>query len=290
MMITILLTGVLWGVDFEALYDKATTRLVNFQSVKDSAVAEFVALGLHSSTADTTISFLVAQFDTKSSVERHTLKNILKEIGEPAIKEIAAHLDYRGSDAEARALKQSLWVLGEIGGGKIIEPAARCIRDAEWSIRSGAFTALGKSGSYKALPYILEGLDDSVAPVRKSAYHALSGIATEDERVHLMKGLADPFYGVRYASLSGLRRLGGGLAFLEANQEEILSDYFIMSLRVEGDTLPGVDELVMSASPAVRKVAYGTLAKEDLVLAMQREDHPLLIQYLLRRIAEMDAE
>ena len=78
-------------------------------------------MGKDPATADTTIVFLLSKFDTKSSIERHTLKDILKEIGISAVKWIVHKLEYRGSDDEARALKQSLWVLGEIGGVVVVE-------------------------------------------------------------------------------------------------------------------------------------------------------------------------
>ncbi len=287
-MIALLLASLVCGMDFELLYDRATTGLVNYQALKDSAVAAFVALGKDSSTSDTALSFLVSKFDTKSSVERHTLKNILTEIGDVAIKEIALHIDYRGSDEEARALKQSLWVLGEIGGEQVVSCVVRFINDAEWSVRSGAFTALGKSGSYRALPHLCEGLSDTVALVRKSAYHGLAEIATEREVAYLTDGLYDPFYGVRYAALSGLRRVGCGLSCLGHLEIDDLKDYFSLSLRTASDTIPGFDDLIRSTPPSVRKAVYGRLSKEEMLIALKKEDYPLLIKYLQKRIAETD--
>jgi len=285
----LLLVVLMCGSDLELLYEQATTRLVSYQAVKDSAVALFVAFGRDSSTSDSTIGFLVSKFDTKSSVERHTLKNILVEIGERAIDRIVAHIDYRGTDMEARALKQSLWVLGEIGGERIVDPAAAFIRDTEWSVRSGAFTALGKSCSSTALPYLCEGLNDTVALVRKSAFHSLAQIATERDVVYLIDGLDDPFYGVRYAALSGLRKSGWGWSYLADVGVDDLNDFFLMSLRTDCDSLYGFADLIRSMSPSVRKAAYSTFSEDEVRTALATEIHPLLINYLRKRIAKIES-
>jgi len=286
-MVVILLFIVDINIDLEVLYDKATTRLVSFQIVKDSAVEELVSLGKHPSTADTVLAFLVSKFDTKSSVERHTLKNILQEIGTPAIKWITSKMDYRGSDAEARSLKQSLWVLGEIGSEQIIEPVTHFSSDRAWTVRSGAFTALGKSKSYRILPYVIEGLDDTVALVRKSAYYALGEIATEYELHYLLHGLEDDFYGVRYAALSGIKRVGFGEAWLaEELSGNDIKDYFMIYALTDLDIEYGIEGYVQSVSPATRKAVYDVLTEPLLIEALERENHPLLKQYLKKKIEE----
>ncbi|UCD05732.1 MAG: HEAT repeat domain-containing protein [candidate division WOR-3 bacterium] len=288
MPVVFLIVVLLCESDLEVLYEQATTRLVSYRAVKDSAVALFVELGRDSSTSDSTVDFLVSKFDTKSSVQRHTLKNILVEIGDKAIDRIAAHVDYRGSEMEARALKQSLWVLGEIGGERIVDPAAGFIRDTEWSVRSGAFTALGKSGSSRALPYVREGLSDTVALVRKSAFHSLAQIATEGDVAYLIDGLDDPFYGVRYAALSGLRKSGCGWSYLIHAGIDDLNDFFYMSLKTECDTLHGFADLIRSMPPSVRKAAYSNFSQEEMRAALATELHPLLINYLIKRIAQIE--
>lgn len=288
-MTALLLSLALCGSDLELLYDQATTRLVSCQAVKDSAVALFIALGRDSSTSDSAVRFLVSKFDTKSSVQRHTLKNILVEIGETAVEAIVSCIDYRGSDIESRAVKQSLWVLGEIGGEKIVDPVARFINDAEWSVRSGAFTALGKSGSDRALPYLYEGLNDTVALVRKSAFYSLAEFATERDVPYLLEGLDDPFYGVRYAALSGLRKAGCGWSCLKLCSAGDLIDFFVMSLKTEGDTVYGFADSIWSMPLSVRKAAYGTFSRDAMRAALEKEDHPLLINYLEKKIVETDS-
>jgi HEAT repeat protein len=275
-------------VDLERLYDQATTRLVSFQTVKDSAMEKFVTLGTNPASSDTTIKFLLSKFDTKSSVARHTLKDILKEIGIPAVKWIVHDLGYRGSDEEARSLKQSLWVLGEIGDSQIIESVARFIHDKSWSVRSSAYTALGKSNSDKAIDYLLDGLDDTVSLVRKSAFHALSALAAERELPHLLRGLSDIFYGVRYAALSGVRRIKAQVNVpLELPIDEYFNDCFVIATLDSVQIEYVFNEHYASVSPAARKVMYDMLTLNLLEDALSKETHPLLKKYINKRINEL---
>ena len=70
------------NIDFEDFFDKATTSLVQFQAVKDSAFEKLVKMGRDSLLTDTTIDFLISKFDTKSGRERHTLKDIFKNMSQ----------------------------------------------------------------------------------------------------------------------------------------------------------------------------------------------------------------
>ena len=289
-MILLLLLCCDIGVDLEHLYDMATTRLVSFRTVKDSAMQEFVSMASDPYKQERTVVFLLSKFDTKSAVERHTLKDIFKLIGEPAIPWIVEELDYRGSDIESRSLKQSLWVLGEIGSVQIVEPVAQYIHDAQWSVRSGAYTALGKSRSIAALDYVLNGLDDPVNMVRKSAYHALSELATEQQLPVLLRGLSDPFHGVRYAALSGIRRLKVQVKMPKTLGDDEISRYFAISALDSSEMLHIFKRGIRSASPAVRKVVYSMLEASELEGAFSNETHPLLQAYLKQRIWEQQGK
>ncbi|UCG91343.1 MAG: HEAT repeat domain-containing protein [candidate division WOR-3 bacterium] len=270
-------------VDYVDLYNKATTSLVTFQTQRDSAVQTFIELGLDSLLGNTTVRFLVSKFDTKSSLERHTIKNILKEIGTSAIKEILDQIDYRGSDEESRSLKQSLWVLGEIGGSEIVEPVARFIDDSQWQIRSGAHTALGNSQSEAALPPIIRGLTDSVSVVRKSAFYALSQIATEAELHYLIEGLDDEFYGVRYAAAEGLKKLGSIVVqpLVEAISSNEVRNYFIVEVLKHISAEDQLKLPITAESPAVRYNIYRAMDNTNFLKdLLQYETHPLLKTFL----------
>ncbi len=277
-------------INFEELYNKATTSLVKFKVEKDSAFNKLIELGQDTVFADTTISFLVSKFDTKSAGERHALKNICKQIGEGAIKGIVDKIDYRGSDEELRSLKQSLWVLGEIGGNNIVEPAARFINDERWQIRSGAYTALGKSKSRNALNFVLQGLDDSIPIVRKSAYYALGQIASEDEIPCLVQGLDDIFYGVRYAAVDGLVNIGEKTidTLVSMIGHSRLKDYSIFAVLLQLNV--GKDKLLKSIKekePSIRRLVYeGLDDKIVLKMCLEFEKNDFLKNYLSKKLSE----
>lgn len=219
--------------DYEDLFNKATTLLVQFQTEQDSAFDLLVTLGSDTLTADTTLVFLVSKFDTKSAIERHRLKDIFKSIGTSTIPNIVKHIDYRGSDEEARSLKQSLWVLGEIGSEQIVEPVAQFINDRDWRIRSSAHTALGKSKSLSALPYTVTGCSDSINIVRKSAFYALSSVCSDTLLKEVYQGLEDAFYGVRFASVTGLVKSADSLAIEKHIGQDMARDYYLIRALIE---------------------------------------------------------
>ena len=286
----LLLFALSQNIDFEDLYGKATTSLVQFQVEQESAFALLVDLGKDTLDADTTIAFLVAKFDTKGARERHRMKDIFREIGEPAISGIVRNVTYRGSDEESRSLKQSLWVLGEIGSEKIVDPVSQFINDEQWQIRSGALTALGKAKSRKALPFIVQGLNDSIQVVRKSAYYALSQIATLDDFEYLIGGLDDSYYAVRYAAVKGLVDIGQTISetLVELIGESTLKDYYILKILGQLD-IPEEQmlSLVEQVSPETRVLIYETWQdKEFLKGFVETEKNVFLLNFLLEKIAE----
>lgn len=279
------------AIDLDNLYHTATTLLVQFSAVRDSAYNRLIELAQDTAYSDTTIDFLVSHFDTKLARERHVLKNLLKEIGQPAIKGIVRRIDYRGSDTESRSLKQSLWVLGEIGGDSIVEAVACFIKDEQWQVRSAAYTALGKSQSKDALSFLIEGLDDSIAPVRKSAYYALGQLASEHEISYLIQGLGDRFFGVRYAAVEGLLHIGEPAInpLMMAIGESRLRDYFIFRVLccLNGKS-EDMLEFIWHHDPAVRQVVYeGLKDATALKRCLDFEKNELLKNYLTERLSEL---
>lgn len=279
------------AIDLGDLYYTATTLLVQFSAEKDSAFNRLIELSRDTTHADTTMNFLISHFDSKVARERHTLKNIFKEIGQPAIKRIVEKIDYRGSDDESRSLKQSLWVLGEIGGDSIVPAVARFINDRQWQVRSGVCTALGKSQSRKAVPYLLEALDDSVSLVRKSAYYGLSQLASVDEISYLIEGLGDEFFGVRYAAVDGLIRIGEAAVgpLVDAIGQNRLKDYFIFKVlfQLNGGEDEGL-QYVRRTGPVIRQTIYE--ACEDTVILnrfLESEKNELLKNYLIKRLSDL---
>jgi HEAT repeat protein len=278
--------------DFEKLYNTATTLLVQFQEEQKAAFDTLVALGQDSLYKDTTLAFLVDQFDTKSASERHRLKDIFKAIGFSSIPAIVSRLDYRGSDAEDRHLSQALWVLGEIGGDSIVDPVSRFARDSSWHIRSSAFTALGKSKSAQARDFILLGLNDTITPVRKSAFYALSEIASTSDIPYFAHGINDPYYGVRYAAVKGLVALDSS-AHATLIDLAGLSDhgmfYAVHGLLDSGGSEAAVKFFDPSAPLSVRFLIYNACENvDDLKTWLEQEEETILQNCIRRKITEVE--
>lgn len=274
--------------DFQKLYNTATTLLVQFKEDQAAAFDTLVQLGQDSVYAETTLTFLVDQFDTKSAIERHRLKDIFKKIGESAIPNIVVRIGYRGKDAEDRHLKQSLWILGEIGGDSIVEPVSRFIEDNHWQVRSSAYTALGKSKSTKAHEFILLGLIDTIAPVRKSAYYALSQIAGQGDIEYLVKGLGDEFYGVRYAALKGLVTLDSIVieplltCALRDDNQQFFAVHGLCKLGSLTDTSTS---FLLTGAPEIRLLVYEVCEDvAELESYLENEGEEVLRTYLQRKI------
>ncbi|KPK67718.1 hypothetical protein AMJ87_12950 [candidate division WOR_3 bacterium SM23_60] len=279
-------------IDYEYLYYSATVLEVQFKDEKDSAFAKLIELARDSLYADTTMNFLISKFDSKHGRERHGLKDIFVEIGEPAVEHIIAHIAYRGSDEESRALKQSLWVLGEIGGETYIDAVSAWITDEQWQVRSGAYATLGKSESPKARPYVLHGLDDTDPSVRKSAFYALTEIATDNDIEVLIHGLDDPSYGVRYAAVTGLVNLGGiviePLFRVFGNND--ITDFFAARVLGELDSLDFDRSLLYAHPRAEVRFAYYDACTDThhLKEALETEKNERLKAYLQRKIVHLD--
>lgn len=287
-----LLISLNMDIDLQKLYDHATTSLVQFQAEKDSAFDRLINMAQDTLYQDTVMHFLISKFDTKSASERHALKDMMLKVGTAAIPFIVEKIDYRGSDIDDRCLKQSLWVLSEIGGEAIIEPSGRYINDQSWQIRSNAFTALGKSKSAQALPYILPGLEDTIASVRKSAYYALSELATDHEIEVLLDGLDDGFYGVRYACAKGLMRIGAPAipaitTRLGGNKPTAF--FLVMSLVGMNETEDALIKYLDVLPPSSRYLIYEAASDAMMLeLVAECEKDRKLYNYLKVKIKEID--
>jgi hypothetical protein len=281
-------------IDYEYLYYSATILEVQFKEEKDSAFAKLVELAQDSLYADTTIEFLISKFDSKHGRERHGLKNLFMEFGKPAVKHIIAHLNYRGSDEESRALKQSLWVLGEIGGEEYIDAVSALLGDEQWQVRSGAYTTLGKSESPQARQYILRGLEDVDPSVRKSAFHALTAVATDADMELLIGGLNDPSYSVRYAAVKGLVSLGDTVipSLFEVFGTHDRVDFFAARVLGELDSLDFDRSPLYEHSQREVRFAYYDACTDThhLNQAQQVEKNERLKAYLRRKIVHLTAD
>jgi HEAT repeat protein len=158
-----------------------------------------------------TVAYLRSVLDTKDARERHTIKDILKAIGEPAVGMLAEAV--RGDSDRARA--EASWILGLIGNPNGFDALLELTYAASWKLRSSALGALGK----------IEGLDDDerdrlgerlaevladhdeVYYVRKDAAYAGGNQHLCAALPLLLEGLEADHYSVRYAAAEAIRKL-----------------------------------------------------------------------------------
>jgi HEAT repeat protein len=74
----------------------------------------------------------------------------------------------------------AIYALGEIGGGKAIEPLIYCAGRPEADIRAAAVEMLGKLAEPSTLPVLLERLDDQNSAIQSRAISALSRFPASD--------------------------------------------------------------------------------------------------------------
>ncbi len=87
-----------------------------------------------------TIEFLRGVLDTKDARERHTIKDILRAIGRPALPMLIDALKHGNSRAKAEAS----WIVGLMGDSDAFDALLDLSESDEWKLRSGALNALGK--------------------------------------------------------------------------------------------------------------------------------------------------
>ncbi|MGQ9810815.1 MAG: HEAT repeat domain-containing protein [bacterium] len=86
------------------------------------------------------IEYLRTILDTEDARERHTIKDILVRIGEPAVDMLCDAVRSGNDLAKAEAS----WILGLIGSSKAFDALVDLSRDESWKLRSNGLNSLGK--------------------------------------------------------------------------------------------------------------------------------------------------
>jgi HEAT repeat protein len=157
------------------------------------------------------IQYLRTVLDTKDARERHTIKDILKKIGGPAVPMLCEAVLEDGHRAQAEAS----WILGLIGKRKAFDPLLELSYAESWKLRSSALNATGK---LKKLPEedkarlsdrireVLED-DDEVFYVKKDAVFAAGMQKLSDMLEYLLLALEHDHYSVRFAAAKAIREI-----------------------------------------------------------------------------------
>jgi HEAT repeat protein len=158
-----------------------------------------------------TIEYMRTVLDTKDARERHTIKDILRKIGKPAVPMLAEAV----IEDSPRAKSEASWILGLIGRREAFGPLLEMTRAQEWHQRSSALNAIGKLDSLsdddldRLRSRIREVLtdDSEVIYVRKDAAYACGRQAVCSLLDLRAETLDDPHYAVRFAAAEAIKQL-----------------------------------------------------------------------------------
>ena len=161
-----------------------------------------------------TVAYLRAVLDTDDARERHTIKDILRKIGEPAVPMLADAVAQDGP----RAKSEASWILGLIGSREAFEALLDLSRSESWKLRSSALNAIGKlkdlthEDRARLEERIYEVLTDTdeIFYVRKDAAYASGRQGICGSLGLLVAALEDAHYSVRFSAAEAIRDLSGG--------------------------------------------------------------------------------
>jgi HEAT repeat protein len=227
-----------------------------------------------SMVADTaaTIEYLRTVLDTKDARERHTIKDILRRIAEPAVPMLAEAVR-SGND---RARTEASWILGLIGDHRGFDALLELSQADAWKLRSSALNAIGK---LKALSdedrdrlgeRIVEVFTDpdEVFYVKKDAAYSVGGQGLCDLLPLLVGGLDNDHYSVRFSCSEAIRDLteAGCSDVAQALGDQIAD----MSTRARVAALHAAQVLPTDERLDVAAAALEFMAGESEALAIAR--------------------
>jgi HEAT repeat protein len=149
--------------------------------------------------------------DTKDARERHTIKDILRKIGEPAVPMLSEAVREGNDGAQAEAS----WILGLIGNPDAFDALLELSHSESWKLRSSGLNALGKlkdlstGHQEKLLERIGEILSDEteIYYVKKDAAFAAGNQHLCGSLDLLASSLEADHYAIRFASSEAIRSL-----------------------------------------------------------------------------------
>ncbi len=219
-----------------------------------------------------TIAYLRTVLDTKDARERHTIKDILLKIGDPAVP-MLSEVACKGND---RARAEASWILGLIGSNKGFEALLDLSRVDSWKLRSSALNAIGKltdlsdAEKDRLLERVTQVLTDpdEVFYVKKDAAYAAGGQHLCNLLSLLIDSLDEDHYSIRFSASEAIRDLvEAGCTDVARVMIDRIGD---MSPRALVAALHAAHALPIEERLDVADAALGAVAGEDGALAVAR--------------------
>lgn len=158
-----------------------------------------------------TIEYLRTILDTEDARERHTIKDILVKIGQPALP-MLSNAVREGNDL---AKAEASWILGLIESKDAFAPLIDLSRDKSWKLRSNALNSLGKLKDLDnhQISILAERIDqvisdpDEIFYVKKDAAFAAGAQKICNRLPSLINLLSEPHFSSRLSAAEAIADL-----------------------------------------------------------------------------------
>ncbi|MBD3258408.1 hypothetical protein GF377_08235 [candidate division GN15 bacterium] len=197
----------------DSLFVIASSGEVKYRDMVEPAIEAIAEIGTDA------VPILIDKFTTKSARERHTVVNILKKIGSPAVPYLVNALNR----PDGLVVQRVCWALGDIKDSAAVDPLIGIAGHDRWQVRDQAVGALGKIGDRRATPTVTAALIDTIGQVRKAAAVSSGRLMAEGAAERLVGMFADEFYGARLSAYHAL------LSFDTATVMGVLEDSVVSS-------------------------------------------------------------
>jgi len=276
----------------DSLFIMASSGEIKYRDLVEPAKDSLVAMGAAA------VPRMVGKIDIKIAREARAVRNILIEIGSPAVSQLMTRL----SDEDNTIISSTCYILGKIGDESAVEAIAGVSDYDDWRIRSSAVAALGDIGSESGYETIFAALDDDDGHVRKSAVVAVGKMLNDNSIARLVGMLGDEFYGARMCASEALVKFGEKsfeiLADSMASDNELLGNLGCTTLGlIGGDSAAAIlAGQFSSKSPLRRALAVEGILNSNsstacgaVELHAKNEADPLVIYYI-KKVLEKHAE
>jgi len=239
------------------LFMKASSGEVQFRDLVEPAKKELIAMG------EKAVPQMITKLKTEDARERHTVEDIFKGIGDPAVPYLIAALE----TDNLYQLRLASNCLGLIENKQATPPLLGLFLYHDHTVRSAAVTAIGRIKDTSAVQQVISMLSDDAETVRKSAAVALGRIADDRSIGALIDALDDPHFSVRYTAAESLVKIGevsGEILEKKFDQLPPMARYYAIDvwagLKYE-DAFDRLKDLLNSPDNRARGFAITAIAK-----------------------------
>jgi HEAT repeat protein len=180
------------------LFMKASSGEVQFRDLVEPSKKILIEMG------ETAVPQMITKLPTEDARERHTVEDIFKGIGDPAVPYLLEAL----ITENLYQLRLACSCLGKIGNNSATEMILKLFIHDNHTVRSSAVTAVGNIKDTSAVSEVIDLLKDDAETVRKSSAVALGKIGHEKGLNALIGVLDDPHFSVRYSAAGSLVKIG----------------------------------------------------------------------------------